>query len=63
MATPEEKSGVEQLYKNFGILADAGDKASEVSEGEKRHGEKRKNDREKERERERERERKRERES
>lgn len=25
-----EQSGVEELYKNFGILADAGDKAGEV---------------------------------
>jgi len=27
------KSGVEELYKNFGILADAGDQASQVGRG------------------------------
>ena len=28
-----DKSGVEELYKNFGILADAGDQASQVGRG------------------------------
>ena len=28
-----EQSGVEELYKNFGVLADAGDKAGEVGSG------------------------------
>ena len=26
----EQSAGVEELYKNFGVLADAGDKAGEV---------------------------------
>lgn len=26
----EQTAGVEELYKNFGVLADAGDKAGEV---------------------------------
>ena len=28
-----EKSGLEELYKSFGILADAGDQASQVGRG------------------------------
>ena len=28
-----ETSGLEELYKNFGILADAGDQASQVGRG------------------------------
>ena len=28
-----DKSGVEELYKNFGILADAGDQARQVGRG------------------------------
>ena len=28
-----DKSGVEELYKNFGILADAGEQASQVGGG------------------------------
>ena len=28
-----DKSGVEELYKNYGILADAGDQASQVGRG------------------------------
>ena len=28
-----DKSGVEELYKNFGVLADAGDRTSQVGRG------------------------------
>ena len=29
----KEQCGVEELYKNFGVLADAGEKAGEVGSG------------------------------